>query len=138
MICSPVRAVDQIYWPKRRTGTAMKAASVIVIPEGGAHDLMIVKLANGGFISSRDISKFAYLPGSYPWMDGTIKGLVKLGAISQQAADDHMAVCDKRTAERQAAYQADNFISLSESTGIPLSPAQQEYVDAHFKKGPVY
>ena len=134
MICSPVTSVGSIYWPKRRTGKAMKAESVVVIPDGGAHDLMIVRLANGGFVSSRDISKFAYLPGQYPWMDGTIKALVKLGAITQQAADEHMAVCEKRSEERQAAYQADNFIRLSEDTGIPLSPAQQAYVDAHFKK----
>lgn len=137
MICSPVSSVDKIYWPKRRVSTAMKAESVVIIPDG-RDGIMVVKLANGGFVSSRDISKFAYLPGQYPWMEPTIKALVKLGAISQEAADEHMAVCEKRRAENAAHYNADSMVRLSEETGIELSASQRQYVSDNLKKGPVF
>jgi hypothetical protein len=133
MIISPVESVDQLYWPKRVTGRAIKADSVVVIPSGGQHDLMIVKLANGGFISSRDISKYAYLPGQYPWMDSTIKALVKLGAITAQAASDHMAVCARNSERNQAKYNAESLSRLAKETGLKLSAEQKAYVAKHGK-----
>jgi len=131
MLCSPVDEVDNIWWPKRVTGRPVKAESVVVIADGGRDGLMVVKLAGGGFISSRDISKFAYLPGQYPWMASTIKALVKLGAITQKAADDHMAVCARNTKRDEDRYNAETFKRLAEETGLGLSASQRRFVEQH-------
>jgi hypothetical protein len=132
-IMSPVEAVDQIHWT-RATGRRLKARSIVIVPQQGQHDLMIAALEDGSFCCSRDISKYAYMPGQWPWMDGVIKGLVKLGAITQSAAATHMAACAEASRRSSNRHQAEMLERMSEETGLPLSPEQAAFVAEHSRR----
>lgn len=135
MLCSPNEAVDSTLWPKVKPNRAHKAEAIVIIPSGdGRNNIMVAKLANGSFVSSRDISKAAYLPGSWPWMDGTIKALVALGAITQADADEHKARCDEVSARRTAHYAASSLASALTKAGLTATPEQQAFIDANIKE----
>lgn len=132
MIISPGNPVEDIYWQKRRTGVVLKAESVVVVPDSGSgHDMMVVKLANGSYISSRDISGAAYLPGNWPWTDAIIRALVKLGAITKANGDDHLALCQARIKEQQDGYRAHSLEATLKDCGLPATKAQQAFIDAN-------
>ena len=128
VIMSPVEEIDKIHWAKVKKGQKLKALAVVVIHQEGQHDLMVADLGHGTFVSSRDLSGYAYMPGRWPWMDGTIKALVKLGAITPAAAARHMEACERNYQRNHARYNAEALIRLAEDTGIGLSPEQAAYV----------
>jgi len=132
-IISPVEEIDQIFWV-RQTGRPMSARAIVIVPQDGQHDLMIADLGNGRFSCSRDLSKYAYMPGSWPWMDGVIKALVKLGAITQGAATRHMAVCKEASERSSNRHRAEMLQRLADETGLPLSSDQQAFVIAHARR----
>lgn len=135
MILSPNKAVDDAYWPKVKPNRAHKAEAIVIIPGGdGRNNIMVAKLANGGYVSSRDISKAAYRPGSWPWMDGTIKALVALGAITQADADEHKKRCDEVNARSTAHYAASSLALALSEAGLPATPEQQAFIDANIKE----
>jgi hypothetical protein len=135
MICSPNQAVDNTRWPKVKPNRAHKAETIVIIPSGdGRNNIMVAKLANGSFVSSRDISKAAYMPGSWPWMDGTIKALVALGAITQADADEHKKRCDEVNAKSKAHYAAFSLASALAEAGLSATTEQQAFIDANIKE----
>lgn len=123
-IISPVPAIDNIRWV-RATSRAHKTEAVIVVPGPGKNELMIARLANGCFASSWDLSKGAYLPGSWPWTDGVIKALVKLGAITQADADAHLQACADYVRRRDARYALESLPDVAERAGISLTAGQK-------------
>lgn len=123
-IISPVPAIDCIHWV-RATGRAHKAVAVIVVPGPGKNELMIARLANGSFASSWDLSKAAYLPGSWPWTDAVIKALVKLEAITQADADAHLKACADYVQRRDVQHALEYLPDIAARAGVALTAGQK-------------
>jgi hypothetical protein len=103
-------------------GTRPHTAEKIVRVDG----LILAKLGKTTVACSRDLSKFAYLPGKTPWMEPVLKGLRLLGMISKEAMDAHLARCEERSAAEERRYAKGTLIDAAKTLGITLTAAQQK------------
>ena len=138
-IISPVsEAISNIWWIRPKPGRAFKVEKAVLIPKAGQRhdeDLLLMKLEGGGYACSRDLTKYAYLPGEYPWLDPVMKGLVALGAITQADMDAHVALCKQRTAERDLEWRAEQLWTGMKELGLEPTKAQRQFVVDHAKQG---
>lgn len=89
-------------------------------------NLIFAKIGKYTVACSRDLSKFAYMPGKTPWMETVMTGLRRLGMISKQAMEAHLADCERRSAADERRYAKDQFIDAAKKLGIDLTAAQQK------------
>ncbi len=137
-IISPVsEAISNIWWIRPKPGRPFKVEKAVLIPKAGRNvdeDLLLMKLEGGGYACSRDLTKYAYLPGEYPWLDPVLKGLVALGAITQADMDAHVELCRQRTAERQMEWKAEQLWTGLTDLGLEPTDAQRQVVLDHARQ----
>ena len=130
VIMSGQAAIDRIHWVRPKAGRPFKVERAVLVPKAGHHhneDLLVMKLEGGGFACSRDLSKFAYAPGDYPWNTPVMTALVALGAISQKDMDRHLEGVRQRTERQRREYQADSLWRTLKEAGLEPTPEQYQF-----------
>ena len=115
-MCSQ-ESIDNL--PFAKPSSNVQKATAVVMVDG----VMVVKLANGRFITSaRDVHKWAYpISGDYVFREPIIRGLQKIGAISKADADAHMEEHRRRRAERERRWNEEMFRKCAAELGIDLT-----------------
>lgn len=124
MIESPVEAVSRIYWTNPKAGRAVNIEKAVRV-----ENEYLFKVKGGGFVyTGRDLSKHAYMPGDWPWNNQVMKGLVAIGAITQEDMDKHLAACKARTEAQNLRYARDNLLRTFKDLGMEIPQGVKDRV----------
>lgn len=119
VLCSPIEKIDNLWFEPWKSGTVLKGADVLVVDDR----TVIIKDKHGRLRCNR-LGKYAYLPGNWPFNDSVFKGLVRLGVVTQEVADQHLAIVAERAAKRDRDYEVKKLTESAEKLGIKFTKAQ--------------
>lgn len=107
---------------ERPTGSVQKADAVVQVD-----GVLVVRLANGRFMTSaRDFHKWAYTIGhDLRLREPVIRGLQKIGYITKDEADEHMAQNAAAIKRREHQHAAKYIRESADKLGLSLTPEQQ-------------
>lgn len=93
-------------------------------------DVVIAVTANGTlYTNSRAARNAAYAHGNWPWQEPTMRALVKLGVISQEQMDEHLAYTELLVSNRDKQYARDDLERLEKRFGIKIPKRELKKLD---------
>ena len=93
-------------------------------------DGLTVVMSRNGELYCDAIAGYAFLPGAWPWQEPLMKALVKLGVVSQDDVDGHMACADAAEARSERRAAADAISRHVETLGLKLTKVQLKRIEA--------
>lgn len=118
ILISTVPEIDNLYFkemPSSRPVNVVKAVRV--------GRIYIFKDSNGNLYSNK-IGRFAYMPGDWPWVDDTMKALLKLKVITKEQMDAHLEHCKMNSERREKEYALQNITEIGKKYGFKLTKRQ--------------
>ena len=123
ILISPQAEIESIRFVPFRS-QAKKAEKVICIG-----NTIMARLDAGTCATNRVRSQFAYLPGHYG-MDSVVTGLFRLGMISKEVMDAHLALCEEKRRKSDCKHAAEDIMSGAKKLGVTLTRAQLRKIKA--------
>jgi hypothetical protein len=115
---SRVPEIDHLFVDQVPTGKVTKMTKAIRV------DKVVVMVGENGRLYSTHGTKFAYMPGKWPWLIPFMKAMVKLKVITKQQCDDHIQYCNDVDERRTKKWASERILENCETLGIKLNKQQ--------------
>lgn len=90
---------------------------------------IVALLKNGRVACSRDLGRWAYPPSASKfWRDPITEALVRLGVISREARDRHLAECERARERDRLRHAKKDLEQGAAALGIPLTKRQMSKI----------
>lgn len=124
-IMSPVEKLDDLYFHPLPAGKPIRIAKAVRVK-----NLTVMQGENGRLYATgggfRD--RVCYTVSEWPWTEAMMSALCKLGVITPEQRDWHLAVCRDRDRERDMKHHAWMLQTGAERLGVPLPKAAREAI----------
>lgn len=122
---SPVKAVDRIWIEKMPSSKPIKVVRAVKVGR------IVLMKSESGRLYSNDAPQVCYVVGDFNAHKDWFRALKAIGALTAKQVAEHKAACDRRDAEREKRYAADDLLSGAKRAGLMLTVAQQRFVDQY-------
>lgn len=123
MILSPDPKIDNLIFramptrPKKVERAIRIGNSIVCVDADGAI-----------YTDSRLAGNFAHCLGVWPWLEDTLKALVKLGVLDQSQVDRHMEAAKAAEERKSRKYAVDDMDRIEKKYGIKFTAKQRKAV----------
>jgi hypothetical protein len=127
------KALEQVWFDELKKGHVYKNCEVVRVDDTG----ILIKRPNGRYsVYGRHFSpnkKIALLGwGLEGFAKSVMQGLVKIGALTKEQVDNHIAGEEYRRETRDARYAVERIRKACEELGVKV-PAKVDKIDAELK-----
>lgn len=86
------------------------------------------------YVEGQLAGRYCFTHGNWPWLDGTMRALLKLGVLIQEEVDEHLEWNRLYSEFRDRRNAAERLLDNAETAGIKLTAYQRRKIEAQLNE----